>query len=342
MSKIIDRYTTAFGKEYGITFIGIVPSKGDYKAGQFTVNTEAGQLSTVLVKISGTIISIWGLNDSQVEQCLPWLGIAKIKIALETEELKQGNDELSYDSYNSASSYDEEGERLKKEIGQLITNHEHWIELEKQNYINTGELGNNIGRDHAVFQRDNAKEIRTTLLQIASISAAIIAGVIALGDESLKSNLLLLLALLLLGIVIGLSFYRIFSILEGQAISTFNWFKEISAQIDRERKAEADFLLNPSVEKYESLTKLREKEGEATVKRMQEDEITEIKKDIYLKWAQILFAVAILLLIFSFMDRAKILNSLNSYSQKIQFYLSTKPKVKDSPQLVVSPAVPSL
>jgi hypothetical protein len=308
MSKELrDRYTTAFGDEYGMTFVKRLSKTGSYAAGLFTVETKDGLYSTVTIKISDTIINTWNLSAQNLEAILPWLGVAKIKIALEDSSLKAPKDELAYDSYNSASSYDDECDRLKEELEELVRRHGKWLELERENYLRTSELSSEMGKDYTQFQTENARELRTTLLQIGSVSAAIIAGITALGSDSVRGSLILLLALLLLCVVIGLTFYRIFSILEGQSISIAQWYKKLSGQLDRERKSEADFLLSPSIEKYNSLAELREKETRVVESRVEkEDDV--VRKDEFLKWVQILFSIAIALLIISFVNWSSVTN----------------------------------
>lgn len=295
-------YKTAFGILYKIQYDGRLARTGDNEAVGYHIKNDGSAFAYIKIKVSGSLFATWEIDrndESLVENTLISLGTLKVSELLEDDEIHSGNDnEFMFTSYNSASpTFQEELARLTNNLDTVVQEHKGWLTIIAEDFNKNQELILNTTKEHVNFQDQNAREIRNSLLQLISLSAIIIAAIVALGKSSVGGHILVLIALALLGIVIVWGVIYIFSVLESKSIKTFDSYKGIIDRLTKIKNQEYDFLQKPSAVSYKRIYQLWE-EQRVDILASQTD--LEIKKDNTLKHILWIFAGAMIALILSF------------------------------------------
>lgn len=292
-------YKTEFGSKYDVLYKGKLDKTGDFEAVSFAIDDEKQKPNKeVIIKISGTLISVWNVASTELENTLFKLGIAKIFILLENEEVIADHEEFMFSTYGVSKNAQNELDRLENELNGLREMHRKWIERTRESYLENNNLITKIQKDHADFQGENARELRTSMLQLSSVSAAIIGAVVALGSDKVSNNIWTLVALVFLSLSTCIPFVYSTIILENIILNTFKKFKDISGRLEKINESQFKFLRNPDVIKHNEIDELWEinsSEIKANIK-----EIDSVKKDSMLSIIQIFFTLGIICLIISF------------------------------------------
>lgn len=299
--KRIYQYETVFEKKYEIEYGGKLGKLGDYEAVIFTVTEKKlseHEKSEVKIKISRTLLAVWGINDSVVDSVLENLGLAKIYLIIENEEPRKEKLEYMFTTYGVGGSAQDELNKLNQDLIQTREDHKNWIENTRRSYFTNSDLILKIQKDHTEFQGTNAKELRSSMLQLSSISGVIVGAVVALGSNEIGQNWLILASLVLLSISTGLPFFYTTNILQDIVIGTFIKFKSIITKLEEINKSEFTFIREPSVSNYKATEDLWKKHSNDVRQNLNETQV--IKKDLMLTLIQWCFTLGIMLLVASF------------------------------------------
>jgi hypothetical protein len=86
-----EEYTTKTGVNYSIQYSGLLARLGDYYSGLFIIEDDDKKRSAIKIKIGGTLLHAYFEvargDDATAEKYLKEIGLTKIKIALERNDL---------------------------------------------------------------------------------------------------------------------------------------------------------------------------------------------------------------------------------------------------------------
>lgn len=306
-------YTSIFGEEYEISYYGRLDKTGDFEAVGFTVvekKLNSENTFDVVIKISGTLLSVWGLRVEEIENLLFELGLLKTFLLAENNELVSERQEFMFSTYGISENAEIEKGNLNKQLQELREEHKKWIENTRKSYFTNSDLILKIQKEHAEFQGSNAKELRSSMLQLSSISGAIIGAVVALSSNGAGQNWFILVSLIFLSISTGLPFIYTTTITQNIIIGTFKKFKSITSKLEEIKESEFNFIRNQSIPNYRNTEDLWKTHSNDIKENM--NEITEIKKDKMLAFIQICFTLGIIFLILSFIFNNFNKNNLSS------------------------------
>src|SRR5437868_10039429 len=106
---------------------------------------------------------------------------------LEGEEIKDSNYDFTFTTENSNQEAVElQILLLEKEYESLKHMHEVFLQHVQKSFIDNLKLSSDIDDHHQEFQQKNASELRAVFLQLASVSAVIVAGIMALSPATIN------------------------------------------------------------------------------------------------------------------------------------------------------------
>ena len=278
---------------------------GDFIAQRFDVyeNLKATPKYSVTIKITGTVRTLWqlGINPSiDVKSEVANLGNAKIALMLEEETLNN-HQEITFISNEAVETIALQTYLLKQQHNNVINSHRTRLQQVQDSFGKNLEIITNYEKDYVNFKQKNAAEIRAIILQLASVSAVIVAGILALNPSVINGWVIIS---LICFIAVGFAPLYVYRLLEDGDIFLFNQKNKFQTEIERLKEKESKFMINPSVKGYDDLYV----EYENSYKGKTEGP-KNIRRDKIAIGIQVIFGVALIFLCIGYIThKEKIIN----------------------------------
>jgi len=310
-NELIEAYRTYYGKSYFVKLISYSSlTGGDYKSINFEIFSEKEKITDIEIRVSGTLIAIWGLNIGEIEENITALSILKIRAMAENEEISEGKIDISFSTFDIDHNFKKAVKDIEDTIDYYRERNMLRIEDVKSSYLEKAELSKSMARDNLEIQQGHSREIRSIIVQIVSLSGVIIGAMLTLGEEASSSPFYFLTIILFLFVML-IGLFPTLETLEDGIIKTNKWYIKFSRLLDKTRFEESKFLTEPTVSGYNEVKKQWEKD---VIFLKENQNPLDIQKDKNIFVMKIIFFLAIISLVASF------INFNTIYDMLIKFY----------------------